>query len=883
MKISIFWSLLLSCTSFVFLVDVCRADGYEVGTAYHYTYRTNVVFNEANSSKANPIYEDVGAFFHAKVSFIPIYQLGGKKFIKLQVSEITVESASRAVLKKDLSEFSKFPIFFEIHENGQIGNIYLANADSISSVNFKKGIINLFQLQTVEDSSKPVRELDVSGECEVQYSYMGSRIIKTKEQCENLEIGGDFTGPKKLFGVSVSMSSATTYILDKDIIKTVIGVMKNLNKLNLNSGINVEIISSQKLDFTETSESKDKMIIPDLQKAEEFLDKKLGYSHTVSLLPSGREVQHCTKDCLSPLDLVSKFKEDLSSDNLSKMISASAFLKMVRAMRNADKEAILKTLTHADSYYIVPQLIDMASATQTMNSHSSIMELLNFEDQNIDYAERYLFTLAYATQPEEFILKDLLKFFKHSLLSAKLKESVGLCLGALMHTYCIKLGQCDKKTLVTDYINSALDQFSQAKSEATKLMLIHSMENAALPEFLPTLLDAAANDKSYTVCSASIHALRRYDSKFIKEQASPVLMQIFKETLRQYDTSTRLAAMETIVKNEPCLLVLEDILVSVKNQKNFEFATYVLSKIQDLANTDSKFRKMLFSILKPKNLYNYDLWGQKGTSSVFTSLLTTSQPINSTYVLSLENSKTSLVKRSQFAVSLTGENSGEKVLTFGLYADGIEGMVSDDLANEGVEPTAGMSLTLFDVLLRPVEFFRGSGELMSAAWNAPAEPVSALQGNILLQDHQQTLHLPNGLIVKVDLMAAVSMDISGSMVNSIWSRTSESKVINSGAVLLEGSVKLESTKIDVGMKFQAGGESHVNFMTDVGFAELPIKCCMQMTRPKTTFMHKISKYEKFSRKIYRTKLGRNTYYPGVSYFLNRFNSKQCNVMLERLV
>lgn len=70
-------------------------------------------------------------------------------------------------------------------------------------------------------------------------------------------------------------------------------------------------------------------------------------------------------------------------------------------------------------------------------------------------------------------------------------------------------------------------------------------------------------------------------------------------------------------------------------------------------------------------------------------------------------------------------------MQFGLYADGVEGMVSDDLASEGVEPTAGMSLTLFDVLLRPVEFFRGSGELMSAAWNAPAEPVSALQVKML--------------------------------------------------------------------------------------------------------------------------------------------------------
>ena len=44
-----------------------------------------------------------------------------------------------------------------------------------------------------------------------------------------------------------------------------------------------------------------------------------------------------------------------------------------------------------------------------------------------------------------------------------------------------------------------------------------------------------------------------------------------------------------------------------------------------------------------------------------------------------------------------------------------------------VEPTAGMTFTLMDVLLRQIEFFRGSAGLMSAAWNAPSELTSALQ------------------------------------------------------------------------------------------------------------------------------------------------------------
>lgn len=46
---------------------------------------------------------------------------------------------------------------------------------------------------------------------------------------------------------------------------------------------------------------------------------------------------------------------------------------------------------------------------------------------------------------------------------------------------------------------------------------------------------------------------------------------------------------------------------------------------------------------------------------------------------------------------------------------------------ESTEATAGLSLTMMDVLLRPVEFFRGMSGLMTAVWNAPSEPVSALQ------------------------------------------------------------------------------------------------------------------------------------------------------------
>jgi len=45
---------------------------------------------------------------------------------------------------------------------------------------------------------------------------------------------------------------------------------------------------------------------------------------------------------------------------------------------------------------------------------------------------------------------------------------------------------------------------------------------------------------------------------------------------------------------------------------------------------------------------------------------------------------------------------------------------------EPEDPTAGLALDIMDVLVRPVEFFRGKAALMSAVWSAPSSPVTAL-------------------------------------------------------------------------------------------------------------------------------------------------------------
>ena len=67
------------------------------------------------------------------------------------------------------------------------------------------------------------------------------------------------------------------------------------------------------------------------------------------------------------------------------------------------------------------------------------------------------------------------------------------------------------------------------------------------------------------------------------------------------------------------------------------------------------------------------------------------------------------------------------ILQFGIYASGLESLLGQEADSGDEEATAGLGLKILDVLLPPVEFFRGSGGLMSAVWNAPSDPVTALQ------------------------------------------------------------------------------------------------------------------------------------------------------------
>jgi len=62
-------------------------------------------------------------------------------------------------------------------------------------------------------------------------------------------------------------------------------------------------------------------------------------------------------------------------------------------------------------------------------------------------------------------------------------------------------------------------------------------------------------------------------------------------------------------------------------------------------------------------------------------------------------------------------------------------------------------------------------------------------------------------------------------------------MFSSGAMVIEGTMKLDSEMGRAGAVFTAEGESYIDFETDVDFYNTPFKMCMQMKRPKTAFKY----------------------------------------------
>ncbi|XP_064608332.1 microsomal triglyceride transfer protein large subunit-like [Liolophura sinensis] len=863
------------------LVSHCCGLKYELGKSYRYGYETAIVFNQYSNQQTKS--KDAGFYISTEIDLELIFQNADVQLYKLKVTSAKVTSVLRPELERKLQSLLKYPILFELTESF-VEKVYTAEQDSVFATNFKKGIVSLFQVDT-NAGSRP--EVDVSGECTASYVVAGNTVTKSLIDCGNLELSGQLRRSNQLLGVTVKPETSYVYDISDGLINTAIGRNKISAQVNMRPGLNSAVIQRQEMKLRQAVSS-GSLKASSVEEAVEKLASELGYSFGMDMLPSIQEVQQCSENCFSPASLVSKNKDMLTTQKMATKESAKAFLDLVRSFRNVGKNTVEEVFTGGDSYYIVSQLIDVGVAAQTESSQQALMDLLNFEDDyNIEYPERYLLAAAFTSHPSENIINNLLSLMKKKVPSIELRQSVVLSLGAVIHTFCSEEKNL-QSPVIGAYQKTVIEQLAACtgeEEEGCQLMYLRSLGNAGLLDTLPILTKYAENGITPAVSIAALQALRRIPYDKISTQVKPVVSQIFHESYRQYDISVRSTALEVLLKLRPTPQEVENMIsLCTPPVADEEFSTYILEKLQDKAKSDTFIRHTLIEALRNVRLHNYNTFAQKGLSSAVSGYLAVTPALNATFGLYMANSKSGLMKQSSMQVNAEGKDFSYPLLNFGLYADGIEALLGDDEGSaeeEGVEATAGMSLTIMDVLLRPIEFFRGSSGLMSAVWNAPSEPVSALQANFLLQDHSERLHLSNGLVVDLQVLGAASVDLSGSISISLWSRNSHSEVINSGALVIEGSMKLESEELTGGMTFSAEGGSSVHFTTDVDFYEMPLKMCLQMSRPSLLFSEKYRKFEKHKtlRKTLSVRREKSVPVNEGSFVLHKYNSRQCRVLI----
>ncbi|XP_022315844.2 microsomal triglyceride transfer protein large subunit-like [Crassostrea virginica] len=852
----------------------CYSINFAPGKTYKYKYETVVNFNEAVSYG-----KTVGFQLTTEFEIGEVFRASDTQLLKVQITSASISSFSRPEVKGELVKLIKYPIYFE-YSDGVIARVYTSEVESIFCANVKKGLLSLFQVQETEGQRD---EVDVAGECSAYYAVYGGKITKTKQNCQNVEIAGEHENVNKMFGVGAENSFVTHYEIADGIIQSATGSSRHSITINARPQLSAAVVAIQRLNYVGDSAGSASVAANDVTGALDLIYKGDAKKYQQMLLPSGSEVQECLENCEKPVSLLQTLKDDLTSEKLSKIPSGKAFIKLLRAFRNSGKGSIEEVLTHKDSYNIVKQLIDVAAATQTPAAHAALMQLITFTDESaIDYPERFILASAYTTHPGEYLLKDLLELMKKKVPNESLRESIALGMGAVVNSFCKPYGNCLEYSTIADYVNFIETELKACEEEECKLLYIRSIGNAGLVKLLPLLLDQARNSKSSTVSLTAIQGLRRMQISDFRDEVNQVLKSIFHQNKRTYDSSVRIAALEILLQNGLSTGELRNIVLSAMyDQSEFEVSTYLLKRLADLSQSDPNFRTILNVVLSDPLVNNYNLFAQKGKSSAFTGFLAETPSANCSYGLYQENTKTGVMKKSAMVVNILNKQATQPLLTFGIYADGIEALVGDAAeGEETTEATAGLSLTMMDVLLRPVEFFRGMSGLMSAVWNAPSEPVSALQGNLLLQDYSHKIHLSNGLIVDASVLGVASIDLSGKVSISLWYKNSHSVITNSGGLVIEGSLQIDSEELRSGIRFSTESEAYIDFQTDVDFAEMPVKMCLQMKRPPITSSQYVEKFEKsrHMKKRLTIKKKKTSSTPPVSYFINEKNSFMCTNM-----
>ncbi|XP_045138824.1 microsomal triglyceride transfer protein large subunit-like isoform X1 [Portunus trituberculatus] len=861
---------------------------FEVGTLYVYEYETSVLLNEPQPLPVSTA-KDVGFKVELTAEVTPVWQHPTNN--NEQILQLTVVTPKLSVKARQgpspegfvhkSSKVESFPLqpLFVHWNNGEIGDVYHIEGGELSIINVMKGIASLFQYQAKNIKQS---EVDVSGRCEVTYKLVdSSHITKLKQNCQNVVSVPYFNQTNKVLDAEVSGQATTTYVLNADkILQKATSVETHFLRVRARRQSGAEVISRQVLQLKENRKVATKKYTGKVAaEAVKSIGNQLRKTLVTEQLATAPDAKECIT-CKSLKDLVINFHNTLSPKNQGTQGAAIAFTRLLRKMRESDLETIKAVLKDKKNAKILPQLLDIAAAAQTLPAHKAAMSTLKFNG-SLELPERYLISLSLATHPSGPIVKDMVNLFKKGVQNEHLSETLVLTMSSLAHTMSNMQSNASTTRIVSAVKKLLVERLKNCETEDCQLMYIRSLKNLQTKDSVDILLGFAEGEARKPAIAAA-RALQIMPSDYLNSEALKRLERIFLELGRQHDSSVRAMAADILLQNKPTEEFVKSLLEIMSSQSARELNTVLLGRLWDLASSDDNLQKILHKILKDAKYANYNVLGQGGLSSAFSRPLSQDKSANSSFSNMLEI-QSGLLKRSTVDVFVDVDDTRMRLLSFGMFAGGLSVFGGEDAVDDGEEANAGIEITLLNTQLRPYVFFTGQGELMGHVWSGTgSERTTALQGTLLLQDHLQVVPLQNGLNAELLLNGALSYDLAGQIQVSLWNRNAHSLVEVGAAMVIQGVARVDSSFIQTLIEFNVGTQAQLNFMSDLEFYD-DVMMCLKMVQPNTEVVNNVRKLERIPGTNYMLKKykKRLSPVPGKTYVMNKKNTEICSKMFNK--
>ncbi|XP_059476430.1 microsomal triacylglycerol transfer protein [Neocloeon triangulifer] len=875
---------------------------FDLGTSSTFDFLSTVLLDEAKdpTQVANEEAKDVGFQIAATLQVASLWHNPADhndKLLQLQLKKPFLHIKSRKAPSPDgfvthtsnLESLKNNP--FLVHwNNGEVKHLYVTEDETLSLVNLKRGVASLFQFRTFDMEAK---ETDVSGFCDVKYATNdGLKIEKIKSNCvAHKGVVPFMLHPDKVFGLHVNGNRKTKYVLKNDgsAVESITSSDYHEMFVIVRQEAGGAVSASQELKLTDISNSAKPIKADTLDDAVKQIGTKIGAKLAKKEILLEQEPPNCQDDCPTFAKVIRDNKENLKTSTLGSIKSASSFIKAVKIARNSKKADLVKVLNHAKYIELLPQLIDIIAAAQTVEAHNAAVEVLDFgSDGAIDLPERYLWSLSFGSQPIESVIRDLLGRTQQNVPSQKLSETLSLTVTGMTSKW-LKLPGNAKKALKDDVRNWLLKKLRACdeSDEECKLTNIRALKNLALPETIPTLIDLVKTGTK-KICVESMKAIYGMPKSAWDIKVRDLCLRVYLQLGRRYDSSARTLAIDLLFEAGVSKEELQEMIRAMKHfitRECQEVGQYLLQRLRQVAEKQKNLVAMFKTVLLEEELNNYHVLGQRGMATAFTRDFLNTPSSNGSLVSTLELAG-GILKRSVLDVVIEGGDESTAIFTMGMFAGGLSSFVTTDDAaappEEEESANAGMELTVMGIQVRPFVFFEGQGELMGHVWSGTgSERTPAFQALMLLHDHFELINLQNGLVAELSMTGGMSFDLAGEVQLSLWNRNAHSVVEKNAGVVMQGIITVDTSFVKSMVDFNIAMEPKLNLVSDVNFYN-KVALCLQLSQPDSTVKHNIHKVERIpgSKHKLRKSKYKTFQVPGKTYALNQKNNEMCNSLFS---